>query len=186
MGIKRAVFATLLCAAVASPVEAQFGGAVGIRSVTGDDATAADRRGLDVRAFWDGAFKPAFGWRAELAYTQMQYQTPTGLESRKDSESGVEISALARAEAASGALSGTYIVLGPLASFQMKCGTSGGFVECADGPAQRVGVVAGVGYRRALTPKRDLLFELRYLGNPVSGSGGDVMALTIGLQLARR
>jgi hypothetical protein len=188
MGIKRALAAACIIAVAAVPAEAQLGGAIGVRSVSGDeaDAASADRRGFELRAFWDGAFKPALGWRAELAFTQMQYQTPTGLESRKDSESGIEFSTVARADALNGALSGAYLVLGPLVSLQLKCGTSGGFVECAEGPAQRVGYVAGVGYRTAISERRDILFEVRYLGRPVSGAGADVMALTIGLRQSRR
>ena len=188
MGIKRIAFATLVCAALASPLQAQFGGAVGVRSVSGDESDAAnsDRRGLEMRAFWEGALRPTLRWRAELAFSQMQYQRDIGIDVRQVSENGVELSALASAEAANGALAGTYIVAGPLASARLNCGASGGFVDCDEGPAQRIGYVVGVGYRTAITPRRDLLFEVRYLGNPVSGAGGDILALTIGLQLARR
>lgn len=188
MGIRRALAVSLVCTALAVPLEAQLGGAVGVRSTTGDDAGAAsaERRGFELRAFWDGAFKPALGWRAELAFTQMQYQTPTGLASRKDSESGLELAVLARAEARRGAMSGTYALLGPLASLRGKCGTSGGFVDCAEGPSQRVGYVVGVGYKTNITTRRDVMFELRYLGNAVSGAGRDVLALSVGLRMARR
>lgn len=184
MGIKHALVASML---VATPALAQFGGAVGLRGVSGTEADAAnsDRRGVDVRAFFDGG-SPAFGWRAEAAFTQMQYQRDIGIDVRKVSENGLEFSALARAAILDGALAGWYAIAGPLASARINCGASGGFVDCDEGAAQKLGYVLGLGYRNAITTRRDLVIEVRYLGNPVSGAGNDVVMLSIGLQIVRR
>lgn len=184
MGIKHALVASML---VATPALAQVGGAFGLRGVTGTEADAAntDRRGFDLRALFEGG-APAFGWRVEAAFTQMQYQKDIGIDVRKVSENGMEFSAAARAAVLNGALSGAYLLAGPVASVRLNCGASGGFVDCDEGAAQKLGYVFGLGYRNAITPRRDVLFELRYVGNPVSGAGNDVVVLSIGLQLARR
>jgi hypothetical protein len=188
MGIKRVLLASLVIAGTATPAFAQLGAAFGVRSVSfgENNSEQADRSGYEVRGFIDGVATRRIGWRVELAFTQMQYQHDIGIDVRKVSENGLEFAVLAGAEAANGALTGTYVVAGPLASARLTCGASGGFVDCVEGATQRLGYVLGVGYKTNITPRRYLMFEVRYLGNAVSGAGGGVVALTIGLRVARR
>ena len=101
------------------------GGAVGVRSVAGNEAVAAnsDRSGFELRAFWEGVITPTWSWRAEVAGTQMQFRRDDGTQRFAVSENGIEVSAAARASFGGGSLSGLYGLAGPVYSLRVLCGT---------------------------------------------------------------
>lgn len=170
--------------AVPATASAQFGMAFGFRDVNGEETDAAnsDRRGYELRAFWDRQLNPVFGWRLDLGAVQMQYQREVDALRRQVSESGVEAVFAARASRRSGALAGTYVTAGPLVSARVSCGVLGGFVECDETQSLRAGAALSLGYAQQLTQNRDVLIELRYVLNSVAGVGRPVVALAIGMQ----
>ena len=186
----RAVLPALaLSALVAVPASAQFGGAVGVRSVAGNEAVAAnsDRSGFELRAFWEGIITPTWGWRAEVAGTQMQFRRDDGTQRFAVSENGIEVSAAARASFGGGSLSGLYGLAGPVYSLRVLCGTSGryspnGRVACDEGEDQELGYQLGLGFASRVARSREMLFELRYIDGVVAGAGNPVVALSIGLR----
>ena len=175
----------LLLAPAALP--AQAGLTFALRSVSGEEtATAnADRRGFEFRALYDGAFRQSatWGWRAEFSGVQMQYQKEiTPGDRTQVSENGVEFGLGLRGELQSGALTGVYGVAGPVASWRLKCGVSGGTVDCDPTAAQRVGVGIGLGYHTPISARRDVLFELRLIDGVVAGAGSPVVTFGFGLR----
>lgn len=179
------VAAALFVPAVAS---AQLGVSLGLKSVNGEETDVANsnRRGLELRALYDGHFSSRWGWRAELAGVQMTYQRDLpGLDRRQVSENGLEGALLFTGTARNGAFSGLYAVGGPVASYRINCGASGGFVDCDETPDQQVGYVVGLGFSTAFTEKRELLFEVRFSDNVVAGAGTSVLSLGIGLRNRR-
>jgi len=181
--------ALALSALVAVPASAQFGGAVGVRSVAGNEAVAAnsDRGGFELRAFWDGVITPTWGWRAEVAGSQMQFQRDDGAQRFAVSENGIEVAAAARASFGGGSLSGLYGVAGPVYSWRVVCGTSGRFspngrVACDEGEEQKLGYQFGLGFASRVARSRELLFEARYLGGVVAGAGNPIVALSVGMR----
>jgi hypothetical protein len=183
----RLLFAfALLCPLAA---HAQVGVALTFRDVNGNETAAfnAERRGYDFRVLYDGRINPTFGWRADLAGVQMQYQKEiTPGDRTQVSENGIEFSAGLRADVHRGALSGLYGFAAPVASWRLTCGVSGGFVDCDSTSGQRFGYVAGVGYRSQITRNRDLLFELKLLNGVVAGAGSPVLGLGFGMQARRK
>jgi hypothetical protein len=180
--IRAALLLLLLTPAAA---RAQFGGSFALRSVSGDETDAANsnRRGYEFRLQYDGAFTPSFGWRADIAAIQMQYQRDIPmLDRRQVSENGAEVALYARADARDGALSGLYGFAGPVGSFRVGCGASGGFVDCDATPGQLVGYAVGLGFASRLSLRRELLFEVKFADRLVGGAGSSVISLGLGIR----
>ena len=177
-----------LCLFTPAIAAAQFGATVGIRSANGEETDLAnsDRGGVELRAQYDGRFSRTWGWRAEVAGVQMQYQRDIpGLDRRQVSENGLEAAVLMTGAARDGAFSGLYGFAGPVASYRINCGASGGFVDCDATPGQQVGYTAGLGFGTALTERRELIFEVRFSDRVVSGAGTSVLTLGLGLRNRR-
>lgn len=183
------VLALALSALTAAPAAAQWGAALGVRSVSGTETVAANsnRRGFELRAFWDGDITPRLGWRADVAGIQMQYQRDDGTQRFPVSENSIEISAAARAEVRNGSLSGLYALAGPAYSVRVLCGTSGSFspnglVACDEGKTRTLGYQVGLGFASGASARRELLFEARLVDGVVAGAGNPLVALSIGLR----
>lgn len=174
----------LISALAASTAHAQLGVSVYARSVNGDETDAADseRRGFEARAFYDFNLARQLSIRAELAGTQTRYRRDTTLGPLFVSENAVEVATLARLSGVNGVLSGTYALAGPVASFRVNCGVSGGFVDCGNTPDRQVGYTLGLGYVSPLTERRALVFELRFSDRVVGGGGSSLLSLGLGLQ----
>lgn len=182
---------SILAAAVLfipAAASAQFGATIGLKSVSGEETDVANsnRRGLELRALYDGHFSSRWGWRAELAGVQMTYQRDIpGLDRRQVSENGLEGALLLTGAARNGAFSGLYALGGPVASYRINCGASGGFVDCDQTPGQQVGYVVGLGFSTGVTERRELLFEVRFSDRVVAGAGTSVVTLGLGLRQRR-
>lgn len=161
---------------------AQLGAAVHFRSVNGADTDAADpgseRRGFTARAFYDWSRGPAWGWRAEAGFAQTKYERTTLFVS----ENTLEAAAMVQRRAAYGAFTGGYLFAGPVGSFRLNCGVSGGFVDCGNTPKQQLGYTLGAGYRSPITERRDLVFEVRFADRVVGAGGASFVSLGFGLQ----
>lgn len=168
----------------ASPAHAQLGVSVHARSVNGDETDAADseRRGFEARAFYDFGVARRLAIRAELAGTQTRYRRDSTLGPLFVSENAIEVATLARWSAVDGVLTGTYALAGPLASFRLNCGVSGGYVDCGTTPDRQVGYTLGVGYSSPVTEQRAIVFELRLSDRVVGGGGSSLLSLGVGLQ----
>jgi hypothetical protein len=180
----RPLIAALILATPA-PALAQFGASFHLRSVSAEetDSANANRRGYEFRAHYDGHIGRGFGWRADVAAIQMQYQRDDGTLRRQISENGAELALLGTAEAQNGALTGLYALGGPVASWRVNCGQLGGFVDCDATPSQLVGYTVGVGYRSPISPRRELLFEVKFADRLVGGAGAPIVSLGIGLRV---
>lgn len=168
---------------------AQLGGSFGFRSVNGEETDLANsnRRGYEFRLQYDGSLTRTFGWRADVAAIQMQYQRDIpGLDRRQVSENGAEVALYGRADARNGALAGLYAFAGPVGSYRIGCGASGGFVDCDATPGQRVGYAIGLGFASQLTMRRELLFEVKWADRLVGGAGVSVLSLGAGIRALRR
>lgn len=168
---------------------AQVGGTLGVRVPSGTerDANDSDRTGIEARLTYDRDLTPALGWRAELAYNQMQYQRTADTLRFRVSENGFELGLSLRGELRQGAFSGVYGMVGPIASFRALCGSSGRFdqngrVVCDAGETSLFGVAAGLGYRWQSSQRRDMSFEVRYLSNVTAAQGGNLLAVSIGVR----
>lgn len=188
----RIAAAAALLAASALAAQAQFGVAVGYRSVGGEEPDNAnfDRTGYEARFIYDRTLHPAFGWRAELTYTQMQFTRDDLTQRFQVSENGVELLAAFRAEIAEGTFSGLYASAGPVASFRAVCGSSGQFsssgrVACDEGEKYRTGWYVGTGYRWFYSPNRDFFVEARLMGNTVASAGRTLGAVSFGIRARR-
>jgi len=178
-----------LLALLAAPsiAAAQWGVSAGIRSVRGTETARAnaDRGGAEVRAHYDGGMASRLGWRAELTGVQMQFQRDIpGSNRRQVSENGIEIPLLLRIALGADASRGLTVVSGPVASWRINCGASGGFVACDQTSGARVGWLLGVGFARPMTDAGDLLLEARLTDGVAAGAGMPV--LTFGAGLRRR
>jgi hypothetical protein len=162
---------------------AQLGAAVHFRSVNGAQTDAADseRRGLAGRLFYDFTPARAFGWRLDAAFGQTSYDRGTLYVS----ENSVEASALGRLDARDGALTGAYVMAGPVASFRVNCGVSGGYVDCGANPSQQAGYTIGVGYRSPITERRQMVFEVSFSDRVVGSGGAPFVSIGFGLQSRR-
>lgn len=181
--------ASALVLAAASAAEAQLGASLAFRSVSGDETDVANsnRRGYEFRVHWDGQVTPAFGWRADVAGIQMQYQRDIPMVDRRQvSENGAEVGLYARSDVRNGALAGLYALGGPVASFRLGCGASGGFVDCDATPSEQLGYALAMGYASRISLRRELLFELRFADRVVGGAGSPVVSLGVGLRALRR
>lgn len=172
---------------------AQFGGALGVRVPTGAESNArnSERTGYEARLTYDREITAALGWRAEIAYNQMQYQRDADTLRFKVSENGFEIGASLRGELRQGAFTGVYGMAGPLASFRALCGSSGRFdqngrVVCDEGETALIGYALGVGYRWQSSQMRDMSFEVRYLDNVTAAQGGSLLTVAIGIRRRTR
>lgn len=188
---RRACRTLLLLALWMAPTvaQAQVGAALGIRSLTSNEASSAnsDRRGVEGRLQYGRDPWGAIGWQAELIGSQMRFDRDDGLSRYRVSENGVELAALLRARTTAGALMGAYAFGGPIASWRLHCGASGqNSTACDDRSATGTGVVLGLGYEAPLTRRRDLTFELRYYDGIVAGAGSPILTLSLGLVVARR
>ncbi len=177
----------LLGLALLFPVaaEAQLGVTLTFRDVNGNETADfnAKRRGYDFGVLYDGRLNPTFGWRVGLAGVQMQYQKEISPGDRTQvSENGIEVSAGLRADLRRGAFTGLYAFTGPVASWRLSCGVSGGFVDCDATSGRRFGFSAGAGYRSQISPHRDLLFELKLVNGVVAGAGSPVLGIGFGIQ----
>lgn len=185
----RFVAALALLALTSVPAHAQLGGAFGFRSLTADESSAAnsDRRGYEGRLYYGQDRWGAFGWRAELIGTQMQFQRDDGTRRFQVSENDLELAALLKARVRDGALTGVYAIGGPVQSWRVVCGSSGqNSTACDDGPEAGTGYVLGVGYQSPITQRRDLTFEVRYYDGVVAGAGSPILSFSLGLEVARR
>jgi hypothetical protein len=181
--------ALLAASAIATPVGAQWAFGVGYRALNGSESDSAnyDRRGYEARAMYDRALNETFSWRAELTYTQMQFDRDEGDGPFQVSENGFEFVAAVRAEMTRGAFTGTYGTLGPVASYRAVCGVSGsvaptGRVACDGGDVFRPGYQIGGGFRWPVSPRRDLMLEVRYVGNVTAAAGRSLLAVSAGLR----
>ncbi len=175
-------------AAVPSVASAQFGASFALRSVSGDETDTANsnRRGYEFRLHYDLGFTPVFALRADVAAIQMQYQRDIPmLDRRQVSENGAEVALLGLAEVPAGALTGVYALGGPVASWRVNCGASGGFVDCDATPSQQVGYALGLGYRSPISERRDLTFEVKYADRLVGGAGAPVVSIGVGIRARR-
>ncbi len=168
---------------------AQFGGAIGVRVPTGPEANArnSERSGYEARLTYDREITASLGWRAEIAYDQMQYQRDADTVRFKVSENGFEIGASLRGELRQGAFTGVYGMAGPLASFRALCGSSGRFdqngrVVCDEGETSLIGYALGVGYRWPSSQTREMSFEVRYLDNVTAAQGGSLLTVSLGIR----
>ncbi len=174
--------------AVPSAAQAQLGWALGMRSANGDPAApeSRDRRGFEARVIYDRELSSRFGWRAELGYNQMQFQRTDSVRFQV-SENGFEVAMQGRFEQRSGALTGLYATVGPVASFRAACGSSGRFdpngrVLCEAGDSYLTGVAAGLGYRWMAGARSDVTFEARYLDHVTAANGRELFAFAIGVR----
>ena len=67
------------------------------------------------------------------------------------------------------------------------CGVSGsvaptGRVACDGGDVYRTGYQLGGGFRWPYSPNRDIIFELRYVGNVTAAAGRSLLAVSVGLR----
>lgn len=185
---KIAVLAAALALA-ASPAQAQWAAALGYRALNGTESDSAnyDRRGYEARLMFDRTITPVFAWRGELTYTQMQFDRDEGGGPFQVSENGVELALAGRAEFIEGAFTGIYGYLGPIASYRAVCGVSGsvaptGRVACDGGDVYRTGYQVGGGFLWPYSPNRDLIFELRYVGNVTAAAGRSLLAVSVGIR----
>lgn len=181
------VAAALALAAV--PAQAQWAAALGYRALNGTESDTAnyDRRGYEARVMYDYALTPALAWRGELTYTQMQFDRDEGNGPFQVSENGLELALAGRAEFVDGAFTGIYGYVGPIASYRAVCGVSGsvaptGRVACDGGDVYRTGYQLGGGFRWPYSPNRDIIFELRYVGNVTAAAGRSLLAVSVGLR----
>ncbi|HRN53779.1 MAG TPA: hypothetical protein PK788_09795, partial [Gemmatimonadaceae bacterium] len=183
---------TLLAALIAlsltaAPAHAQLGASLGFRSLTDERPTATDRdrRGFEGRLHYARDQWGAFGWQAELIGSQMRAQRDDGLSRYKVSENSLELAALLRGRLVNGALAGAYALGGPVASWRVVCGASGQpSTWCDERDDRGTGYVLGLGYQSPLTPRRDLIFELRYYDGIVAGASSPILSLSLGLVVA--
>lgn len=168
--------------------QAQLGWALGMRSANGDPAVpeSGDRRGLEARVIYDRDLNALFGWRIDVGYNQMQFQRTDSVRFQV-SENGFEVAVQGRFEQRSGALTGLYGSVGPVASFRAACGSSGRFdpngrVLCDEGDTYLTGLGVGLGYRWMAGQRSDVTFEARYLNNVTAAQGRDLIAFAIGLR----
>lgn len=183
---------TFIAAALAlsaAPAQAQWAAALGYRALNGTESDTAnyDRRGYEARLIYDYAINPSLAWRGELTYTQMQFDRDEGNGPFQVSENGVELALAGRAEFADGAFTGIYGYVGPIASYRAVCGVSGsvaptGRVACDGGDVYRTGYQVGGGFRWPYSKNRDLIFELRYVGNVTAAAGRSLLAVSVGLR----
>ena len=171
---------------------AQFGVAAGFRTVSGAESNAAnsERSGYEGRLIYDREFTQRFGWRAEIGYNQMQFQRTDDTLRFQVSENGFELLLQGRLEVRDGALTGIYAAAGPVASFRALCGSSGRFdsngrVACDEGEKFLAGYAMTAGYRWASSERREMSFEVRYLGNVTAAQGGNLLAISIGVRQRR-
>lgn len=179
------LIAILALLAAPSVAAAQWGVSASIRSVRGTETARAnaDRGGADVRGHYDGRMASRLGWRAEFTGVQMQYQRDIpGSNRRQVSENGIEIPLLLRVALGADASRGLTVVSGPVASWRINCGASGGFVACDDTPGARVGWLLGVGFAKPISDSGDLLLEARLTDGVVAGAGIPVLTLGAGLR----
>lgn len=185
----RLTFVAAALALAAVPAQAQWAAALGYRALNGSESDSAnyDRRGYEARLMYDYAFTPALAWRGELTYTQMQFDRDEGNGPFQVSENGVELALAGRAEFVDGAFTGIYGYVGPIASYRAVCGVSGsvaptGRVACDGGDVYRTGYQLGGGFRWPYSPHRDIIFELRYVGNVTAAAGRSLLAVSVGLR----
>lgn len=188
-GVGRLVLLAAALALTAAPAQAQWAAALGYRALNGAESDTAnyDRRGYEARLMFDRALTPAFAWRAELTYTQMQFDRDEGDGPFQVAENGVELAFAGRAEFVDGAFTGIYGYVGPIASYRAVCGVSGsvaptGRVACDGNETYRTGYQLGGGFRWPYSPNRDIIFELRYVGNVTAAAGRSLLAVSVGLR----
>lgn len=188
-GALRALLFVAAFTLTASTAQAQFGAAIGYRSMNSEEEFIAnsDRRGYEARAIYDVTFSPVFALRLEGAFAQMQFQRDDGSQTFQVSENGFEFVPTLRAEAVRGAFTGLYATLGPVASFRAVCGSSSQFdsngrVACNEGETYRTGYSAGLGFRYPFSRHRDVTLEVRYMGGTVAAAGSELLAISIGLR----
>lgn len=190
MTIRKCALTALALAALAPAVAfAQLGAAVGVRDASGDTGNDAngDRRGFEARVMYDRDFTRSFGWRAEAAYNQMQFQRTDGALRFQVNENGFEFILAARAEIRAGALTGAYVTAGPVASFRAACGASSlfdsnGRVACNEGETYLTGYAVGAGVRWMAFQRSDLTLEARLMGNTTAAQGQQLIALSVGVR----
>lgn len=187
--MRRAItLAAAMALACPASVQAQIGALLGVRTVSGRDAdpSIGQRSGFEFRAIWDADLNArAWSWRAELAGAQVKYQADYNGDRVQVSENSVELAGLFRLERQRGALSGAYLLAGPVLSARLTCGVLGGFVDCADDVSQAFGATGGAGYGVQISPRRSLLFEVRIAKGIVGAAGNPTVTLAIGLRADR-
>ena len=169
--------------------DAQIGGAIGFRSATGVESNSAnsERKGYEARLTYDREFSTRFGWRAELGYTQMQFQRTEAPVRFQVAENGFEILAQGRIEIRDGAFRGVYGAAGPVASFRALCGSSGSFdqngrVVCDEGDTFLAGYALTTGYRWSSSEQREMSLEVRFLDGVTAAQGGSLLAISVGVR----
>lgn len=188
---KATLLPLLALVALATPADAQIGGAAGFRSASnGGSERNGTRTGVELRGFYDRAIDSRWGLRAELGYNQMAYQRQDPTERYRVNENGFEVALQARVPFALAGAS-LYALGGPIASFRSACGVDSfddpnGRVPCGEGETSQVGWGAGLGVRGQLPdPSLRWVAEARVLGGVTSGVGGTVLALSVGIQRSR-
>ncbi len=191
--MRTSVLAGLLAAALLpTAAPAQWGGAVGFRVpvASSESVRNSDRSGYEARVYYDHDLTPRWGWRGEMAYTQMQFRRDVDTAQFKVSENGFEFLAQARAMIADGPFAGAFATLGPVASFRAACGTYGthdanGRVACDEGDTFLVGWSVAAGYRWPTGGRNDYTLEFRYVGNVTAAAGGQLVAVAFGIRRQR-
>ena len=180
---------TVLATLAPVPLEAQLGGALGVRVITraSESVRDSERRGYEGRVYFDRSISSRFGFRGELAYTQMQYLRAADTVRFQVAENGFELLAQATSSMQHGTFTGAFVSAGPVASFRAACGSLGRFdpngrPACGPGDTFLIGYALGAGYRWPTSRANDFTLELRYLGNITAAAGGQLISISFGVR----
>jgi hypothetical protein len=179
--------AALLAVAPRS-LDAQLGGAVGVRVITGttESTRNTERRGYEARVYYDRDLTPRLGLRGEFNYVQMQFKRDVDTATFQVAENGFEVGAYLRHEILDGFAAGSYLTGGVVGSAKFFCGSVGiwaphGRVACDEGDHFLPGAVLGAGFRWPGNTS-DFTFDLRWMQHTVAAGGGSLVSMSFGMR----